>query len=280
MTNVALGQYYPSGSVIHRLDGRIKLILAVVFITSCFLCRSLSSFLLLTLFTCALILLARIPFSIIFRAMKGIVYILLITFFFNMFFTVGEEENLIFSWWKISLYTDGIWYAVLFSVRILALIIGTSLFISYTMTPIQLTDSLERLLSPLKKLHIPVHNFAMMMSISLRFIPTLSEETEKIMTAQKARGADFTNGSLRSRIKALIPVLIPLVVSAFRRAEELATAMECRCYHGGEGRTKMNVPKLRTADFVSLGIAAAAVAALILLNRVPFGYVTGIHPVI
>lgn len=273
MTNVALGQYYPTDSVIHRLDGRIKLILAAVFIVSCFLCKSLVSFAFLTLTTVLLIALSRIPFRIVLRAVRGIIFILLITFVFNVFFTKGEDENLLFSWWKLAVYKEGLWNAGFIALRILCLIVGTSIFISYTTTPIQLTDSIERLLSPLKKIGINVHTFAMMMSLVLRFIPTLSEETEKIMTAQKSRGADFENGSLFSRIKALIPVLVPLFVSAFRRADELATAMECRCYHGGDGRTKMTVPHLRTADFIALFCGAVFCAGAILLNRILFGYV-------
>lgn len=277
MTGVSLGQYYPSGSVVHRLDGRVKLILGILFIVSSFLCMSLSSFILLAVGTILLVITAKIPFRVIFRAVRAIIYILLITFVFNVLFTVGEEENLLFSWWKIEIYTDGLWKAAFFAVRILVLIIGTSIFISYTTTPIQLTDSIERLFSPLSKIGIPVHTFAMMMSLALRFIPTLSEETERIMTAQKARGADFSEGSLFSRIKALVPVLVPLFVSAFRRADELATAMECRCYHGGKGRTKMNVPHLCAADFIALAIGAAFCAGLILLNKVTFGYV--VNPV-
>lgn len=273
MNNITLGQYYPSGSVVHRLDGRTKLILAIFFIVSSFLCRSLVSFIFLFVSTLAAIVVSRIPFRIIFKSIKAIIYILLITFFFNLFFTIGEEENLIFSWGIFTLYSDGIWRAVFFAIRILSLIIGTSLFISYTTTPIQLTDSLERLLSPLKKIHVPVHNFAMMMSLALRFIPTLSEETDKIMTAQKARGADFSSGSVFSRIRALIPVLVPLFISAFRRADELATAMECRCYHGGEGRTKMNVTHFRAADYAAFAIAAVFCAGTVLLNYVTVGYV-------
>lgn len=270
MKNVALGQYYPTGSCIHRMDGRIKLILAMLFIVICFLCRSLLSFVFLAVGTLGLIALARIPLGIVFRALKAVVFILMFTLVLNMFFTTGEKE--LFHWWIFTLYPEGIWNAVLMGVRIIALIIGTTLFMSYTTTPIQLTDSLESLLSPLKVIKVPVSDFAMMMSIALRFIPTLSEETEKIMTAQKARGANFTEGSFTKRVKSLVPVLVPLVASAFRRAEELATAMECRCYHGGKGRTKLNVPKLHVSDFVALGLMAVFGAVIILLNFVDIGY--------
>ena len=271
MKNISLGQYYPTGSVIHRLDGRIKLILAIIHIVSSFLCRSLASFVFLFAGTFVLVLITRIPLGVIMRSVKAIIYILMITFMLNAFFTVGSGEPL-FSVWIFTLYTEGIWNAAFMALRILSLILGTSLFISYTTTPIQLTDSIESLLSPLKKIKVPVHDFAMMMSIALRFIPTLSDETERIMTAQKARGADFTTGSLVKRAKALIPVLVPLFVSAFRRADELATAMECRCYHGGEGRTKMTVPHLHAIDFAALGLMIAFSAGLVLLNNVDFIY--------
>ena len=271
MKNITLGQYYPTGSVIHRLDGRIKLILAIMHIVSAFLCKSLASFAFLFLGTVVIILLSKIPLGVILRSVKTIVYIIIITFVLNMFFTVGEGEPL-FSVWIFTLYVEGVWNAAFMALRILALILGTSLFISYTTTPIQLTDSIESLLSPLKKLKIPVHDFAMMMSIALRFIPTLSDETDRIMTAQKARGTDFTSGSLVKRAKALIPVLVPLFVSAFRRADELATAMECRCYHGGEGRTKMTVPHLCATDFVALLLMVGFCVSLVLLNGLDFGY--------
>ena len=175
-------------------------------------------------------------------------------------------------WWIIKIYYEGIMNAVFIGVRIVVLIIGTSIFMTYTTTPIELTDALESLLSPLKILHAPVHEFAMMITIALRFIPILSEETQKIMAAQKARGADFSNGSLVKRAKALIPVLVPLFVSSFRRADELATAMECRCYHGGDGRTRLNVPHYRVKDFVMLAVMVAFGASLIIINIYAAGY--------
>lgn len=272
MKNIAFGQYYPTNSPIHRLDGRTKILLAIIFIVIAFFCRSLMSFAFLLLLTFATVLLTRIPFSVIMRSLRAIVFILIFTFAINMFFTVGDGTP-IFSWWIFTLYAEGIWNAAFIAVRILCLILGSTIFISYTTTPIELTHSIESLLSPLKKTKIPVHDFAMMMSIVLRFIPALSEETDKIMTAQKARGADFTTGSVIARAKALIPVLIPLFVSAFRRSDELATAMECRCYHGGNGRTKMNVSHMKATDFVALSVAVVSSAALILLNYVELGYV-------
>lgn len=272
MKNIALGQYYPSGSVVHRLDGRIKIILSLAYIICTFLCRSAASFVFLFVGTLCLTAIAKIPFRIIMRSVRGIIFILIFTFAINMFFTKGEGEPL-FEWRFIVLYREGIWTAGFTALRILALIIGSSIFMSYTTTPIELTDSLESLLSPLKKIHLPVHEFSMMMSIALRFIPTLAEETDRIMSAQKARGADFTNGSLIKRVKMLMPVLIPLFASALRRADELATAMECRCYHGGDGRTCMNIPHIRKADIAALIVMLVFCAALVLLNSLKFGYV-------
>ena len=268
MKTAALGQYYPSDSVIHRLDGRMKLILMVIFIVACFLCKSFVSFVLLICATAVLVVVSKVPFSVIFKGLKAIVFILIFTFVINMFFTKGEKP--LVSWWIIELYPEGIWNAAFMSLRILILIIGTTLFVSYTTTPIQLTDALERLLYPLKYIGVPVSDFAMMMSIALRFIPTLSEETDKIMTAQKARGADFSTGSLISRISSLIPVLVPLFVSAFRRAEELATAMECRCYHGGRGRTRLHVSVMGLWDFIALGFMIVLIVGIIVLNGFSF----------
>lgn len=272
MKNIALGQYYPSNSHIHRLDGRIKLILSILFIVCTFLCKSAVSFVFLLIGTAALVCIAKIPLGVVLRFVRGIIFILIFTFCINMFFTKGEGAPL-FEWRFIVLYREGIWNAAFTALRILALIIGSSIFMSYTTTPIELTDSLESLLSPLKKIHLPVHEFSMMMSIALRFIPTLAEETDKIMSAQKARGADFTTGSVLKRVKMLMPVLIPLFASALRRADELATAMECRCYHGGEGRTRMNIPHIHASDIVALCVAVLFGAVLVLLNSIKFGYV-------
>lgn len=272
MKNIALGQYYPSDSVIHRLDGRIKILLSLVFIVCSFLCKSAISFCFLLIGTLALIFISKIPLKIILRSVRGIAFILLFTFLINMFFTKGEGEPL-FEWRFIVLYREGIWNAGFTALRILALIVGSSIFMSYTTTPIELTDSLESLLAPLKKLHLPVHEFSMMMSIALRFIPTLAEETDRIMSAQKARGADFTNGSIIKRIKMLMPVLIPLFASALRRADELATAMECRCYHGGDGRTRMNIPHIHARDIAALIVSLIFGASLLALNCLKYGYV-------
>ena len=270
MKNIALGQYYPVRSPIHALDARIKVILAVLYIVCTFLCKNVLCFAALLFSAVVLLLIARIPVRMVLRAIRPILFIMLFTAVLNLFFAKGE--TVVFEYWKIRIYQEGIYNAVFMVVRIVVLILGTSIFLTYTTTPIQLTDALESLLSPLRILHLPVHEFAMMMSIALRFIPLLSEETDKIMSAQKARGVDFSQGGLIRRAKALVPILIPLFVSAFRRADELATAMECRCYRGGKGRTKMTVPHVHCYDFVALFVMVAFGAGIVLLNRYGFGY--------
>ena len=272
MKSVAFGQYYPSNSVMHKLDPRIKIIIGILYIVASFLCKNVFSFALLALSALTLILISKIPVKIVLKSIKAIIFIMIFTAILNIFWTKGTPEELLFSWRFISIFTCGLYNALLIAVRIISMIIGTSIFLTYTTTPIQLTDGLEQLLYPLTFIKVPVHEFAMMMTIALRFIPTIIEETEKIMSAQKARGADFTNGSLTKRAKALIPVLIPLFVSAFRRAGELATAMTCRCYRGGKGRTRLNVLKLSYRDFVALFVILAFGAGLIFLNLYAPGY--------
>ncbi len=270
MKSIALGQYYPARSPLHRTDPRMKIILAILYIVCSFLCKNILSFALLLLSACLLPLFSRIPLRTVLRGLKAVIVILLFTSVLNIFWTRGATP--LVEWKFIHIYPEGLYAAVFIVIRIVSLIIGTSVLMTYTTTPIELTDALEDLLSPLKKLHVPVHEFAMMMTIALRFIPTLVEETDKIMTAQKARGADFSSGNLIQRAKALIPVLIPLFVSAFNRAGELATAMECRCYHGGEGRTRMHVRHIRPKDFVPLFLMILLMAAIITLNILNFGY--------
>ncbi len=270
MKSIALGQYYPAESVLHRLDPRMKIVLTILYIVCSFLCKNILSFTLLLGSAILLILLGKIPPKIVFRGLRPILIILIFTACLNVFWTKGE--HLLFGWNFIQIYAEGLYSAAFIMVRITTLIIGTSMLLTYTTTPIALTDALEDVLSPLKKLHVPVHEFAMMMTIALRFIPTLVEETDKIMTAQKARGADFSSGSLVQRAKALIPVIIPLFVSAFNRAGDLAVAMECRCYHGGEGRTRMTVRHLRVVDFVSLFLILLLGTVLVVLNILGIGY--------
>lgn len=271
MNNGAVfGQYYEGDSPIHRTDPRVKLIASILFIVVIFLAKSIAAFLLLTVFSVVTVLSTGIPFGRFVAGLKPILFIMAFTVVINVFWYKGD--TLLIDFYFIKIYLEGIINAVLIALRIVLLIAGTSALLTYTTTPLALTDGLESLLSPLKKIKVPVHDFAMMMTIALRFIPTLTEETHKIMNAQKARGADFTSGSIIQRAKSLVPILIPLLVSAFRRAEELADAMECRCYTGGEGRTRMNVLRARPSDLLLIGLIMAAGAAVVLLNIfVPFG---------
>ena len=251
MKNITLGQYYSVDSPIHRLDPRIKIVIAILYIVIAFLANSIASMAILLLSALALILVSNIPIKIVLKSVKMIVFIIAFTAIINIFWTSGNGEPLLDLGFA-QIYTEGIVNALFLIIRIFVLIIGGSILLTYTTTPIALTDGIERLLSPMKKIGLPVHDFAMIMTIALRFIPTLMEEADKIMSAQKARGADFTNGSLIQRAKALIPILIPLFSSSIRHALDLATAMECRCYKGGEGRTRMKQLKCRTSDVLAL----------------------------
>ena len=271
MKSITLGQYYPADSIIHKMDPRFKILLAVTLIVATFLCKSAVSFAALLAVGLALIFISKIPMKTIVRAIAPLLFIIGFTVVINIFFGTGEQ--LLLEVWKIRIYAEGLWRALFMFLRIFVLITATSIFLTYTTTPMDLTDALESLLSPLKLFHVPVHVFAMMMSITLRFIPTLTEETEKIMNAQKARGADFMNGSLIKRVKALIPILIPLFSSAINRATQLADAMECRCYHGGEGRTRLNVMKWHATDVIYLCIGIAICVGLAFLNQIQLGYV-------
>ena len=265
LKDITLGQYFPGQSIIHRLDPRTKLIMLVVYIVSLFLAESWVSYGLMFLFLVTVIWLSTIPLKSILRGMKPLVMILIFTGVLNLFFT--QEGEVIFHFWILTMTTGGLSRAVMMMSRILMLITGTFL-LTYTTSPIALTDGLESLMKPLKKVGVPVHELSMMMCIALRFIPTLIEETDKIMSAQKARGADFETGSLMDRAKALIPILVPLFISAFRRTDELATAMECRCYQGGEGRTKMKLLRYHLEDFLSYGAGAVLLVMVIVLKSV------------
>ena len=265
LKDITLGQYFPGQSVIHRLDPRTKLIMLVVYIVALFLAESWVSYGLMFLFLVTVIWLSTIPLKSILRGMKPLVMILIFTGVLNLFFT--QEGEVIFHFWILTMTTGGLSRAVMMMSRILMLITGTFL-LTYTTSPIALTDGLESLMKPLKKVGVPVHELSMMMCIALRFIPTLIEETDKIMCAQKARGTDFETGSLMDRAKALIPILVPLFISAFRRADELATAMECRCYQGGEGRTKMKLLRYHLEDFLSYGAGAVLLVMVIVLKSV------------
>lgn len=268
--DIALGQYCEGNSPLHRLDPRAKLIMSILFIVAIFMAKNVFAFLFLILFSVALAAVSKVSPRVILRGLKPILFIAAFTAVINLFFVRGEQ--LIFEFGFVKIYLEGIINAVLIVVRIIILLAASSMFLTYTTTPLALTDGLEQLLSPLAKLKIPVHDFSMMMTIALRFIPTLVEETEKIMNAQKARGADFTSGNIMKRVKALIPIIIPLFVSAFRRANELAVAMECRCYTGGEGRTRMNKLHAGMRDLFGILIVIAAGAVIILINHVNFGF--------
>ncbi len=270
MKNIAFGQYYPADSVIHRLDPRAKVIMMVLYIVCSMVCKNIVAFGVLAVSAVVIVLLSKIPPGTILGSIRPVIVIMLFTVILNVFWTTGEW--LLFEWGIIKIYAEGLYRAGFMMVRILSMIVVTSVFLTYTTTPIALTDGLEQLLGPLKKIRVPVHEFTMMMTIALRFIPTLIEETEKIMAAQKARGADFTTGSLVKRAKALIPILIPLFVSAFRRADELAVAMECRCYRGGEGRTKLRVLHYRASDAMAIIALVLLGTGLILLNIYGPGY--------
>ena len=269
ISDITLGQFFPGFSPIHKLDPRTKIILTALFIVLVFIANNPISFALLTVLVLAVIQASRISFTIVLKGIKPIVAVLVITALINMFMTGGDGQLLV-DFWIIKIYISGIVRAVFMALRVIILIMGTSIFLTYTTSPIALTDGLESLLSPLKKIGVPVHTFAMMMSIALRFIPTLIEETEKIMNAQKSRGADFSSGSLMKRAKALIPLLVPLFVSSFKRAEELATAMECRCYRGDNNRTKLVKLEMKPRDYLWITGALVIIAAMVCISILPY----------
>ena len=260
LRDITIGQHFPGDSLVHKFDPRMKLVLTIVYIILLFAASNPLGLTLSLVFLVAMYGVAKIPFKLITKSLKPILPIILFTAVLNLFFVSGEGEPLV-HFWVLNIYAEGLRYAILMAVRVMALIAGTSL-LTYTTSPIVLTDAIEQLLKPLGRLHFPVHELAMMMSIALRFIPTLIEETDKIMNAQKARGAMLDNGSMMERVKALVQVLIPLFISAFRRADELAMAMECRCYHGGDGRTRLKQLKFTGEDFKCLAVIAVALVAI------------------
>ena len=264
LKDVTLGQYFPGDSYIHRLDPRTKLIMVVVYIVALFLATSWLAYGLVIAFLAVCIKISTIPLKAITRGLKPVLMIVVFTGILNLFFTQGTHE--IFTIFGFTLTWEAVERAAQMILRIMLLITGTFL-LTYTTSPIALTDGLESLLNPLKKIKFPVHELSMMMCIALRFIPTLIEETDKIMSAQKARGADFETGSLMDRAKAMLPILVPLFVSAFRRADELAVAMESRCYHGGEGRTRMKQLKFAPRDFMALAAGVMVLALMIAMKK-------------
>ena len=267
LRDITIGQHFPGNSLVHRFDPRLKLVLTVAYIVLLFAASNPLGLTLSILFLGVMYKMAKIPVKMIGKSLKPILPIVLFTAVLNLFFVSGEGDPLV-HFWFLTIYAEGVRYAVLMAVRVMALIAGTSL-LTYTTSPIVLTDAIEQLLKPLGKLHFPVHELAMMMTIALRFIPTLIEETDKIMNAQKARGAQLDTGKMTDRVKALVPVLIPLFISAFRRADELAMAMECRCYRGGTGRTRLKVLRCEKQDYIDLAVCIACFA-VILASRLVF----------
>ena len=267
LKDITLGQYFPGNSLVHRLDPRTKLMAVMLYIIALFLCKWFVTYAVMFLVLGLSIAVSQVPLKSIVRGLRPILFIAVFTAILNLFYTPGE--HVLFQVWILTVTLEGVFNAFFMVVRIMMLIAGTFL-LTYTTSPILLTDALESLLGPLKKVHVPVHELAMMMSIALRFIPTLIEETDKIMSAQRARGADFESGGLLQRAKALIPLLVPLFISAFRRADELAVAMECRCYHGGEGRTRLRQLRYQGADWAVLILFLAITVGVGVLGR--FGW--------
>ena len=259
--DITIGQYFPGDSAVHKLDPRYKILLTLLYIVTLFLAKGICAYALCLAALLLIIRVAKIGVSYILRSIRPLIFIILFTAIINLFYTPGEP---LVSFWIFSISAEGIRTAIFMALRILMLITGTFVLLNYTTSPIMLTDGIEQLLGPLKKLHLPVHELAMMMTIALRFIPTLIEETDKIMSAQKARGADFESGSIVRRAKALVPILVPLFVSAFRRADELAVAMECRCYRGSEGRTRLRTLKMQRHDWICLILGIVIIAAIII----------------
>ena len=264
LKDITLGQYFPGNTVAHRLDPRPKILLVTLYIIALFSAKGLLGYMVMAATLAVCVKISKVGFKSLVRGLKPLVVIIAFTGILNIFFTPAETYLL--EWGILRISEKGIQNALFMVVRIMLLVMGTFLM-TYTTSPIRLTDGLESLLGPLKRLRVPVHELAMMMAIALRFIPTLIEETDKIMSAQKARGADFESGNIFQKAKALVPILVPLFISAFRRADELATAMECRCYHGGEGRTKLHVLKYQRRDYVALAGGAVILALVVVLRR-------------
>ena len=266
LRDITLGQYYQTESVIHRLDPRVKLVTTICFIISLFIVDNWIGYLIAILFLALVIRLSRVPVKFMVRGMKSILFLLIVAGCFNLFLTPGE---VLVSFWKLKITKEGIFLASFMALRLILLIMGSSVM-TLTTTPNQLTDGLEKLLGPLKHLRVPVHEIAMMMSMALRFIPILMEETDKIMKAQIARGADFESGNLIKKAKSLVPLLVPLFISAFRRANDLAMAMEARCYRGGEHRTKMKPLIYRKRDWCAYGAVLVYLAVIVVFGKILF----------
>ena len=269
LKDITLGQYFPGNSVLHRLDPRFKIVITLLFIVMLFMGDSFLCLASGAVFTVMCILLSRIPVKMFAKSVKPLLPVLLITAVLNLLLV--ESGEVYFQWKFLKITSGGVNISIFMIFRIILLIAGSSL-LTYTTSPITLTDAIERLLSPLKKIKFPVHELSMMMSIALRFIPTLIEETDKIMSAQKARGAELDSGSILTRVKNMVSILIPLFISSFRRADELATAMECRCYRGGKGRTRLRQMKSSFRDYAALGVTLIFMASVIVIDRLPIGF--------
>lgn len=263
LRDMTIGQFYPVDSVIHRIDPRVKIVGVLMYLISLFLFRGFVGYGVVTLFLAVVIVLSKVPFSYVIRGMKPILFLLIITALFNLFGTRGDVA---FQWGFISITWQGMRKALFMAMRLIYLIIGSSM-LTYTTTPNQLTDAIEKLLKPLEKIHVPVHDFAMMMSLALRFIPILLEEANRIINAQSARGADFEEGKIWQRMRAMVSILVPLLVSATRRAYDLSNAMEARCYRGGEGRSKMKPLKYHRSDYLSYGVLLLYFAGVIVITH-------------
>lgn len=263
--DITIGQYFPGDTPIHKIDPRVKILLTFAYIITLFVANNLFCFILVGALLLSIILISKLSFKIILKGLKPIVVLVAFTSIINIFFTTGDPLFKGLDWGVFTPTKQGLYNAIFVVIRVVFLIIGTSI-LTYTTSPILLTDGLESLMKPLKYIKVPVHDISMMMTIALRFVPTLIDETDKIMSAQKSRGADFETGGLIKRAKALIPILIPLFVSAFRRAEDLAIAMECRCYNGGKGRTRLKKYELRLLDYICIGVMIVFFAAIVGLN--------------
>ena len=265
LSNITLGQFYPADSVVHKMDPRVKILLLIALIVAIFLAKNMLAFVPVIAYLALTAKLSKVPVKLMLKGLKPLRFILILTFILNLFFLQGETPLLNLGFAVIK--KESLITAIHYSLRLVLLVLGSSL-LTLTTAPITLTDGLERLLSPLRVIHFPAHEMAMMMSIALRFIPTLMEEADKIMKAQTARGADFESGNLIARAKAMVPLLVPLFVSAFRRAGDLAMAMEARCYHGGEGRTRLRVLQCEKRDYIACAVTAVLVLAVVLCGKI------------
>ncbi len=268
LRDITIGQFIDTGSFLHRMDPRVKLILTILYVTALFLINSFVPYLIFTLFTLFLVILSKIPVKFILKGLKPMLFILIFTVLINIFMIPGTVVFTlnVFGWFSLHITHEGLVSAAFMALRLLYLVVGTSL-LTLTTTPLMLTDGIEMLLKPFEKIKVPAHEIAMMMTIAIRFIPTLAEETEKIIKAQTARGADFESGNVFRRAKAMIPILVPLFVSAFRRADDLATAMDSRCYHGGKNRTRMKQLKITGGDFAGTAVCLAVFVGVVLLEK-------------